>query len=216
MTQPSLQLESVTRRFGDHVVLRDFNLHVHAGEMVALTGPSGSGKSTVLNLVGLLEAPDAGRLSLAQRPAPTPHSKAAMLLRRHTLGYLFQNYALIDAATVTENLQVAMAYTKPSTSAADAISAALEQVGLPGTQKRRVHTLSGGEQQRVAIARLLLKPCDIVIADEPTGSLDGDTAAPVLDQLQMLADAGKAILIATHDPFVAGRCSRIVSLSASE
>ncbi|MHA7303815.1 ATP-binding cassette domain-containing protein [Arthrobacter sp. TMN-49] len=212
MTQTSLQLESVTRRYGDHVVLRDFNLHVNAGEMVALTGPSGSGKSTVLNLVGLLEAPDAGSVSLAQRPAPAPGSKAALLLRRHTLGYLFQNYALIDGATVAENLRVAMAYTKPGTSAADAIGAALEQVGLPGTQKRRVHTLSGGEQQRVAIARLLLKSCDIVIADEPTGSLDGDSAASVLDQLQMLADAGKAILLATHDPLVAGRCSRIASL----
>lgn len=214
MTDAIVQLTSVAKNFGRHVVLRDFDLQVHAGEMVALTGASGSGKSTVLNLVGLLEAPTAGLVSLDHAPAPAPHSKAALLLRRRRLGYLFQNYALIDGATVAENLQVALAYTKPR-NPADAIGAALEQVGLPGSEKRRVHTMSGGEQQRVAIARLLLKQCDIVIADEPTGSLDAVTAAPVLDQLRALADAGKAVLLATHDPLVASHCSQVVPLHPS-
>jgi putative ABC transport system ATP-binding protein len=110
---------------------------------------------------------------------------------------------------------VALTYAGRGTPKRDRIAEALAEVGLPGAEHRKVHSLSGGEQQRVAVARLLLKPCDIVLADEPTGSLDAKNRDVVLDLLGKLNQAGKTIVVATHDEVVAGRCSRVVDLSAA-
>ncbi|WP_275292350.1 ABC transporter ATP-binding protein [Amycolatopsis sp. La24] len=210
----SCELRGVRKQYAAH--LDDFALRVEPGEFTALTGASGAGKSTVLNLLGLLESPDGGEVRLFGERAPRPRSRAANLLRRNRLGYLFQNFALIDNETVEHNLEIALTYAQRGTPKQDRIKEALAQVGLRRSEHRKIHSMSGGEQQRVAVARLLLKPCDLVLADEPTGSLDAKNRDRVLDLLQKLNEAGKTIIVATHDEAVAGRCSRVVDLSARE
>ncbi|WP_116199657.1 ABC transporter ATP-binding protein [Amycolatopsis circi] len=209
----SCELRGTRKQYGRHQVLDDFDLRIEAGEFTALTGASGAGKSTVLNLLGLLEGPDAGEVRLFGERAPRPRSRAANLVRRNRLGYLFQNFALIDSETVQHNLEVALTYAKRGTPKQDRIKEALAQVGLRKAESRKIHSLSGGEQQRVAVARLLLKPCELVLADEPTGSLDAKNRDRVLDLLRKLNEAGKTIIVATHDEAVAERCSRVVDLS---
>ncbi|WP_406636644.1 ABC transporter ATP-binding protein [Amycolatopsis sp. WGS_07] len=209
----SCELRGVRKQYGGHEVLDGFDLRIEAGEFTALTGASGAGKSTVLNLLGLLEAPDAGEVRLFGEQAPGPRTRAANLLRRNRLGYLFQNFALIDSETVEANLEVALTYAKRGTPKQDRIKEALAQVGLRRAEHRKIHSLSGGEQQRVAVARLLLKPCDLILADEPTGSLDARNRDRVLDLLQKLNEVGKTVVVATHDVAVVERCSRVVDLS---
>ncbi len=213
MADLACQLSGVTKRFGQRTVVRAIDLAVESGEMVAITGPSGSGKSTVLNLLGLLEPIDEGRLSLFGEAAPKVGSRKATRLLRYRLGYLFQNFALIDTDTVDANLRLAQAYARTPRARRDAARrAALERVGMSGAGGQRVYELSGGEQQRVAVARLMLKPCDLILADEPTGSLDAVNARMVLTQLQELNSAGKTVIVVTHDERVAAACHRTVVL----
>lgn len=207
------ELLGVCMQYGDRRVLDNFDLQIEAGESVALTGASGAGKSTVLNIIGLLDAPDAGEVRILGKKAPKPRTRAANRLRRSHLGYLFQNFALIDNESVAHNLDIALTYSGRAASRQRRIAEALAQVGLSGSENRKVFSLSGGEQQRVAVARLLLKPCDIVLADEPTGSVDAENRDIVLGLLRTMNQSGKTIVIATHDDVVAGSCSRVVNLS---
>jgi putative ABC transport system ATP-binding protein len=209
------ELKGVRKQYGGRRVLDGFDLRIEAGEMIALTGPSGAGKSTVLNMIGLLESPDSGEVHLLGGKAPGPHSRAANRLRRHHLGYLFQNFALIDNESVAHNLEIALTYAEGRGSKQQRIAEALDRVGLPGAQNRKVYSLSGGEQQRVAVARLLLKPCDIVLADEPTGSLDTANRDTVLGLLRGLNETGKTVVLATHDDAAADSCPRVISLPGS-
>lgn len=209
------ELSGIRKQYGDRKVLDDLDLRIEAGDMVALTGASGSGKSTLLNIIGLLDAPDGGEVRLLGDRAPKPRTRAANRYLRHHLGYLFQNFALIDNESVAHNLEIALAYAPRTTSKQQRIAEALEQVGLAGAENRRVYSLSGGEQQRVAVARLLLKPCEIVLADEPTGSLDTENRDVVLSLLRGINAAGKTIVIATHDDVVASSCSRVIALSGT-
>ena len=207
------ELSKVRKQYGDRRVLDDFDLQIEAGAMVAITGPSGSGKSTVLNILGLLDAPDGGEVRILGDKAPKPRSRAANLFLRRHLGYLFQNFALIDSESVAHNLEIALTYSGRGTPKRTRIAAALEEVGLTGAEDRRISSLSGGEQQRVAMARLLLKPCEIVLADEPTGSLDTENRDIVLGLLHAMNKSGTTIVLATHDDAVASSCSRTVKLS---
>jgi putative ABC transport system ATP-binding protein len=132
---------------------------------------------------------------------------------RSRLGYLFQNYALIDDETVDGNLQLAQTYVSATRrQRRESREAALAAVGLPGFGRRKVYELSGGEQQRVAIARLMLKPCDLILADEPTGSLDPANAAAVVDMLRDLNARGRTVVIVSHDQRVAAACDRVFAL----
>lgn len=206
---PICELVNVDKGYRGKVVVDDLSLQIRPGEMVAITGPSGSGKSTILNLIGLLDRHDRGRLSLFGRPAPGVGSRQATRLLRTRIGYLFQNYALIDNETVEANLQVAQRFGKGGSSQRQAV---LERLDLAGAAKRPVYTLSGGEQQRVAIARLMLKPCELVLADEPTGSLDAANRDQVLALLTQMNSTGRTIVIVTHDPLAADRCHRTIEL----
>lgn len=207
------QMTSVDKSFDGRRVLRDVDLTVASGEMVAVTGDSGSGKTTLLNIVGLLERPDRGELRLFGRPAPAVGSGKATALLRYKLGYLFQNFALIDGDSVDDNLKIAQAYVGGSrASRGQTRAAALEAVGLADLARRPVYELSGGEQQRISIARLMLKPCDLVLADEPTGSLDAANRDIVLQLLRHLNAEGKSVVVVTHDPQVAATCHRSISL----
>ncbi|MGC8628122.1 MAG: ABC transporter ATP-binding protein [Acidimicrobiales bacterium] len=208
------ELKGVLKRYGGRVVLAGTDLVVRAGEMVAVTGPTGSGKTTLLNIIALLEAPDVGRVRLFGKGAPAPGSRGATHLRRNRLSYLFQNYALIDNETVGYNLRVAQEYVvgRRDKKRRDR-AGALERVGLSSdVAQKKVFELSGGEQQRVAIARLLLKPSELVLADEPTGSLDSANRDAVLVMLREMNEAGKTLVIVTHDPTVAAACTREVRL----
>ncbi|WP_432977005.1 ABC transporter ATP-binding protein [Dactylosporangium sp. CA-233914] len=216
MSEPICELLGVSKRYGGHPVVRDLNLTIQPGEMVAITGPSGSGKTTVLNMLGLLESPDHGAVRLFGAAAPRVRSKQANLLLRNRLAYLFQNFALIDNATVEENLQIAQTYVSGSASQkASQRRDVLRRVGLGAAAHMKPFALSGGEQQRVAIARILLKPCDLVLADEPTGSLDATNRDAVIDMLRNLSRSGKTIVIVTHDPVVAESCTRVIALRST-
>ncbi len=216
MSDTVCELVNVHKSFRGHEIISDLSLTARAGEIVAITGPSGSGKTTVLNMLGLLDRPDRGEITLFGRRAPKPGSRRARILLRLRLGYLFQNYALIDNATVTENLMIAQTYT-PGTrkEKSESQARAMERVGLDLDSKRKVYELSGGEQQRLAIARLILKPCHMILADEPTGSLDTTNRDHVLSLTRTLADAGKAVIVVTHDDAVSKHSDREITLSTA-
>jgi putative ABC transport system ATP-binding protein len=214
MTDHVCELIGVGKSYAGHAVVSGIDLAVMPGEMVAITGKSGSGKSTLLNVIGLLETADQGEAQLFGEPSPRVGSAKATRMLRFKLGYLFQNFALIDGESVDYNLRIAQAYTKGLRSGRqEARRSALRAVGLSNSADgQKVYQLSGGEQQRVAIARLMLKPCDLVLADEPTGSLDTTNADLVLAMLRALNAGGKTMIIVTHDDRVAAVCDRVVAL----
>ena len=213
MTDRVCELVGVGKSYDGHEVISNINLAVMRGEMLAITGKSGSGKSTLLNIIGLLETADHGEVRLFGEPSPRVRSARATRMLRFRLGYLFQNFALVDGESVDYNLRIAQAYAKGARSGRPgARRSALQAVGLSTFGGRKVYGLSGGEQQRVAIARLRLKPCDLVLADEPTGSLDVTTADIVLAMLRELNAGGKTMIIVTHDDRVAAECDRVIAL----
>ncbi len=206
---PVCELRSVTKAYDAHVVVDHLDLEVRVGEMLAIVGPSGSGKSTLLNIMGILDKPTEGDVRLFGSPAPRFGSRRHTMLLRWKIGYLFQNYALIESETVDYNLAVAARYLPVDRAARRAkLDEALHKVGLPGMGSRKVFSLSGGEQQRVAVARLLVKPCELVLADEPTGSLDTSNRDTITELLTHLNNAGKTVVVVTHDSHVATACDR--------
>lgn len=212
--QPICEIHNIAKSYGSTCLWQNVNMQIHASEMIAITGKSGSGKTTLLNMMGVLEKPDTGTITLFGHKAPHPSSRQATILRRHKIAYLFQNYALIDQSTVDANLDVALAYSHKSKQEKKKLKQqALEQVNLSIPLHQKVYELSGGEQQRLAIARILLKPFELILADEPTGSLDPDSRDEVLALLCSLNDKGKTIIMVTHDPVVANKCSRIIDIN---
>ena len=166
------------------------------GEFVVLMGRSGGGKSTLLNMMGLLERPDSGEIKIDGKSRFT--NKEIMLMQRNKFGYLFQNYALIDNETVEKNLLIALTYRK-NVNKAEEIKKVLNAVNLPNYEKRRIFELSGGEQQRIALARVILKNCDYIFADEPTGNLDKKNSEIIFDILETLNGEGKTVVYVTHN-----------------
>ncbi|WP_078392827.1 putative bacteriocin export ABC transporter [Shouchella patagoniensis] len=210
---PICELNNISKKFKDRTVLSDFSLQVEQGELLAITGESGSGKTTILNIIGLLEKQDGGTLSLFGYKNPTLQSKEGRLILRKKISYLFQNYALIDNETVDQNLDLAFLTLKCSKEKKKELKLeALDKVGLKVNLKQYVFSLSGGEQQRLAIARLLIKPCDLVLADEPTGSLDSNNRNEILSLLKELNQQRKTIIIVTHDDYVASSCNNVLQL----
>ncbi|WP_144467740.1 ABC transporter ATP-binding protein [Bacillus toyonensis] len=206
-----IELKNISKKYENKQVLDNFNLVVNKGEMMAITGQSGTGKSTLLNIVGLLEEPDSGDVIIQGIENAWKSEKKQIELFRYTIGYLFQNYALIDNETVSKNLDVALEYVKlPNKD--DKKKEVLEKVGLLDKLNSKIYQLSGGEQQRIALARLMLKKNDIILADEPTGSLDEMNRDQVLSILKSLNNEGKTILIVTHDPEVSKICTNVVTL----
>lgn len=211
--QVALEFDQVSRGFGRRKIIDRLSFAVGGHEIVALVGPSGSGKSTILNIAGLLEAPDSGQVRLFGTRAPRVGTSQARHFLRYRIGYLFQNSALIEQDSIEANLKVAQLYGGgTSDEKASKRAEALASVGLGMPQQRKVYELSGGEQQRLAMARLLLKPSGFVLADEPTGSLDPDNRDGILELIGRLREGGKAVLLVTHDPVVAAAADRVVSL----
>jgi putative ABC transport system ATP-binding protein len=205
-----------TYHLGEHVVpaLQGVDLSVQRGELLALTGPSGSGKSTILNLCGLIDTPDSGEIVLGGRQVNGLNEVQRTLLRRDALGFVFQNFNLVPVMTVAENVDYPLFIAGvPAAERRERVAAQLQAVGLLEHAQHRPDALSGGQRQRVAIARALVKRPKLVIADEPTASLDSRTADQVLELMRELGHAeGAAFVIATHDSRLTSRCDRVLAL----
>ena len=201
-------VENLSKSFGPRTLWSEVSFTVEDGETLALVGPSGAGKSTLLNCIGLLESADAGEIRVGGSDITRFGRGASRRFRRDSLGYLFQNYALIDNATVSANLDVATPgpFFRGRRREHEP---ALKRVGLAGRAKEPVYRLSGGEQQRVALARLLVKKPSLILADEPTGALDERNEEMVLDVLRQMATEGAAVIIATHRDAVRAGCDSV-------
>lgn len=209
-----LQVDALNKSFGSNTVLHNISFEIESGESVALVGPSGCGKSTLLNIIGLLETLDSGTINLEGRTYPSINSKKATFMRRTEINYLFQSFALINDWKVSKNLLLALQYTKLSKQEQERlVRTALENYGIGEKFDAVVNELSGGEKQRVAIARAMIKPGNLILADEPTGSLDKAMATIVIDSLLDSVHANhKTLLMVTHDMGIAQRCDRIIEL----
>lgn len=195
-------------------VLHGVSFHVRAGEMVALMGQSGSGKSTLLQCVGLLDTPTSGQISIANNRADGLNEAARTKLRRETIGFVYQAHHLLPEFSALENVVLPMMIAGQSKKTArDRAGKMLEALGLAARTDHRPARLSGGEQQRVAIARALANRPKLLLADEPTGNLDPDTAESVFKMLETLVrKTGVAMLMATHNPELASRMDRTLRL----
>ena len=205
-----LKTENLTKSFGTRNLWTDLCLTAQPGEMVALIGASGSGKTTLLNCLGALDRPTSGTITWNGTDLTRANGHQRRLLRKNDLGYLFQNYALVENATITQNINYAVAGPWPWLRRT--YPQALDSVGLSGRHHEPVYQLSGGEQQRVALARIIAKRPSLILADEPTGALDEANGKTVVDILRNLANDGATIIIATHNPAVSDACDHYVDL----
>jgi len=191
--------------------LEDVSLHLDEGELVALTGPSGGGKSTLLNLIGALDRPDGGEIVVAG--LDVAHLEDAARYRAETVAFVFQFHNLITTLNAIENVQIPMLGTRPRIQRQRRAHELLDEVGLGGRVRSYPPTLSGGERQRVAIARALANDPRLLLADEPTGALDSDTGAQILDLLRRVRDEhGTTILMVTNDDGVAAQADRVLQM----
>jgi putative ABC transport system ATP-binding protein len=191
--------------------LADVSLHLDAGELVALTGPSGGGKSTLLNLLGALDRPDGGEIFVGGQDVTLLDDAARY--RRETVAFVFQFHNLITTLDALENVQIPMLGMRPRSERERRARELLGEVGLADRARSYPPTLSGGERQRVAIARALANDPDLLLADEPTGSLDTDTGAQILALLRRVRDEhGTTILMVTNDDAVAAQADRVLQI----
>jgi putative ABC transport system ATP-binding protein len=212
-----IDLDDVAKRYqvGDVTVtaLDAINLHVDETAFVVILGPSGCGKTTLLNVIGALDTPSEGTVRLAGRDISRASRRERFAIRRSTVSFVFQSFNLFPGLTALENVQFGADVTGHP-HARDIATEMLERVGLGGRVEHFPHQLSGGEQQRVAIARALATRNPILLADEPTGELDFRTGVQILELLQAQAEAGKTVLVVTHNREISRVADRVVELSS--
>ena len=196
----------LSKRFEGRVLFENFNFKIESGEFVCFSGVSGCGKTTLLNMIGMIEPFDSGKLLIDGEAIVTP--KQRMQYFQKKLGFLFQNFALVENKTVEQNLKLIRKQDRTNLT----MEEALKRVGLSGVLKQKVYTLSGGEQQRVALARLFFKQSEIILADEPTGSLDEANANRIMQNLKELHQKGKTIILVTHDEKIKRMAERVIEL----
>jgi putative ABC transport system ATP-binding protein len=209
-------LSKIYRKPGTDIAvhaLRSINVDFEEGEYTAIMGASGSGKSTLMNIIGCLDRATSGQYFLGDTDVSGLDDDVLSEIRSRRIGFVFQNFNLIQQLTVLENLEVPMFYlgVAPAIRRKRAMELA-ERVGLTERMDHRPMQLSGGQQQRVCVARALANDPLILLADEPTGALDSKTGQAILELFDNLVDGGRTILLVTHDPSVAHRCRRIISL----
>ncbi len=212
-----IELKSIHRRFqvGDQSVhaLDDVNLTIRDGEYVAVMGPSGSGKSTLLNVLGLLDKPSSGVYLLAGTDTTHLNDNQQAQVRSAQVGFIFQTFHLVPRLTAAENVELPMLLAGVAVKEREARAAALiASVGLTDRAHHRPDQLSGGQRQRVAIARALVMKPGLLLADEPTGNLDSASGKEVIELLEQLNRDGYTLIVVTHDPLVAARARRRISM----
>ncbi|MDE8333662.1 ATP-binding cassette domain-containing protein [Erysipelothrix rhusiopathiae] len=203
-----IQLKSVSRTFGNRTLFHDINEKFVVGELVGISGKSGSGKSTLLNIIGLIDSDYEGELLIDSIATKNISKRKKEQLVRENINYLFQNYALIDNESVRYNLELVLKKKDDHK-----LDAALKLVGLDrAILETPIYILSGGEQQRVALARCIFKKGNIVLADEPTGNLDQENAEIVMGILSEFTKQGKVVVIVSHSKEIMQLCDRVIEL----
>lgn len=193
--------------------LDQVNIHIGKGEFVAVMGPSGCGKSTLLNIVGMIDSPSGGEYWFNGEEVGSRSENELVDVRKHNIGFIFQNFNLIDDLSVHENVDLPLLYLGISRKERRAkVDEALELVGLESRAKHKPQELSGGQQQRVAVARSVVGDPKLILADEPTGNLDTKNGEDVMNMLRMLQQRGVTILMVTHSPQHGERADRIISM----
>ncbi|CAN5892005.1 ABC transporter ATP-binding protein [soil metagenome] len=217
LAAPVIRLEGISKeyRMGAELVraLRGVDLEIFANEFLAIMGPSGSGKSTMMNILGLLDVPTAGRYWLDGRDVAGLSQSELSRVRGRQIGFVFQTFELLPRQTALQNVELPLVYSgiRPRERRVRATEA-LKRVGLADRMGHRPNQMSGGQRQRVAVARALVQGPSLLLADEPTGNLDTRTSEEILDLFAELHREGQTIVIVTHEPDVAGRCLRAVRL----
>ena len=214
---PTVDVQEVNRAFhtaGTTVhAVREVSFEVAHGEFLAIVGRSGSGKTTLLNLIAGLDKPDSGSVLVAGEDITRYNDRQMTEFRRHTIGFVFQSFGLLPLLSAAENVELALRIAgtglRERSRRTDEL---LEQVGLGPRAGHRPYELSGGEQQRVAVARALANAPPLLIADEPTGELDSATGAQIFQLLRDVADSGVTVITATHDPFVIDHVDRVIEM----
>lgn len=201
-----IEIKNLSKSFGEKKLFDNYSLQIDDGEFVIFTGVSGCGKTTLLNMIGSLENTDSGEIAVDSMDITKKKNQREYLKRK--VGFLFQNFALVDNKTVEENLRL----VKNDCRSGVSIEAALKMVGLSDKAKQKVYSLSGGEQQRAALARLIVKKCDLALADEPTGSLDRKNADTVFSILEKINESGKTVIMVTHDESFKQKGKRVIEL----
>ena len=202
-------------KVGDSMVhaLDGMSLHIDEGEFVAIVGQSGSGKSTCMNIIGCLDIPTDGKYILDGIDVSTLSDEELSYIRNYKLGFIFQQYNLIQKLNVISNVELPLIYQRvPKFERTERAKEALKRVGLEGKENRYPNQLSGGQQQRVSIARALVSNPSVILADEPTGALDSRTGIEVLDLIKKLNEEGNTIILVTHDNGIAQQAKRIVRI----
>jgi len=206
-----IKLEGVEKYYGDNRVLRGVDLEIQRGSFISVTGSSGSGKSTLLNLIGGMDRPDHGSIIVNGETISAYSDEQLTLYRRKKVGFVFQFFNLLPNITVYENIVMPLLLNgnEEKQRGFDFI----KRVGLEGREKSLPYQLSGGEQQRVAIARALIHDPEIILADEPTGSLDSETGKTIMDLIMELAkETKKTIILVTHENYIAEYAERIIRI----
>lgn len=201
-----VEIKNVSKHFGEKRLFDNFSCDIEQGDFVVITGASGCGKTTLLNMIGGLEPVTSGKISVAG--LEITNQKNLQIYYRDVVGFVFQNFALVEQKTVEENLK--MIHQKGQTEVS--VQEALQSVGMEKTLKQKVYSLSGGEQQRITLARLRLKNCQLILADEPTGSLDRKNGQLVMEILHELNAEGKTVIMVTHDESLIQDTDKRISL----
>jgi putative ABC transport system ATP-binding protein len=213
-TEPIVALHAVRREYpGGVIALRDVDLEIHHGQLVAIVGPSGSGKTTMLNVIGTLDRPSAGRVVVDGFDVAELSDRELAALRARRIGFVFQHFHLAPGVSALDNVADGLLYSGVGLrERRERAEAALRRVGLAHRLRHRPHELSGGEKQRTAIARAVVREPALLLADEPTGALDSQSGEGVMRVLLDLNASGTTIVVITHEQVVASRLSRQVSM----
>lgn len=205
-----IKLENISKSYKGTKIFNNLNLEVNKGEFLGIKGESGAGKSTLLNIIGLLESCE-GKVIIEGKEISSNDTNEVRKLLKKKIGYLFQNYALIDDLTVYENLKIVLEGVSKKV-CRELILQELNKLGLGDILDKKIFQLSGGEQQRVAIARLILHKSEIILADEPTGSLDRKNTQIIMNLLKEFHNQGKTIIMVSHDESAISNCSRVITI----